>query len=603
MRNIIILTTICFVFQGLNAQNINIKNLYDAKSYMKVIEASTQVQNPSKIEAYYIGNAFYFNSMYREANLWYSKLKDTIFYSDADLYARISNSCKTVNDKSGLAQSEKAYAVLKKKNIVESVSQHDFAYKLTKIEKLNSESSDYAPRLKGNEVYYSSTRDFKSSKNTKDQWTNQNFSNLMVAKLGKYLNFETVSEFIGLGDNLYNEATPCFTKDGKTVFFTRNNINKGKVNSDKEKNVLLKIYRAKVVDGKWNSVEDLSINSNDFSCAHPALSADEKTLYFTSDRAGGAGLSDIYKVEINEDGTLGTPTNLGSQINSDARETQPFIDSKGNLYFASDRIQGFGGLDIYMSEFNNSSNVFGSPKNLGQSINSNMDDMGYTESEDSKFGFFSSNRSQLSGDDIYLFNKIEMSPIQVVLDANISLNNIQLTAMDINQNKLELNSIAIEGDKIFVSKQVKFIRFSKQGSFDTLVNVLASNGTISLIPNKKEATYTTIKTLYFKNKSENIEDKMKLDLKDVVDIMIRDEMKKLLIKSHSDSRGDQSSNMKLTENRAQAIKNHLVSNGIDASKVEIQALGDSQLVNHCKKGVNCSEKQHRQNSRVEIVMF
>jgi outer membrane protein OmpA-like peptidoglycan-associated protein len=603
MRNIIILTTICFVFQGLNAQNINIKNLYDAKSYMKVIEASTQVQNPSKIEAYYIGNAFYFNSMYREANLWYSKLKDTIFYSDADLYARISNSCKTVNDKSGLAQSEKAYAVLKKKNIVESVSQHDFAYKLTKIEKLNSESSDYAPRLKGNEVYYSSTRDFKSSKNTKDQWTNQNFSNLMVAKLGKYLNFETVSEFIGLGDNLYNEATPCFTKDGKTVFFTRNNINKGKVNSDKEKNVLLKIYRAKVVDGKWNSVEDLSINSNDFSCAHPALSADEKTLYFTSDRAGGAGQSDIYKVEINEDGTLGTPTNLGSQINSDARETQPFIDSKGNLYFASDRIQGFGGLDIYMSEFNNSSNVFGSPKNLGQSINSNMDDMGYTESEDSKFGFFSSNRSQLSGDDIYLFNKIEMSPIQVVLDANISLNNIQLTAMDINQNKLELNSIAIEGDKIFVSKQVKFIRFSKQGSFDTLVNVLASNGTISLIPNKKEATYTTIKTLYFKNKSENIEDKMKLDLKDVVDIMIRDEMKKLLIKSHSDSRGDQSSNMKLTENRAQAIKNHLVSNGIDASKVEIQALGDSQLVNHCKKGVNCSEKQHRQNSRVEIVMF
>jgi outer membrane protein OmpA-like peptidoglycan-associated protein len=196
-----------------------------------------------------------------------------------------------------------------------------------------------------------------------------------------------------------------------------------------------------------------------------------------------------------------------------------------------------------------------------------------------------------------------MSPIQVVLDANISLNNIQLTAMDINQNKLELNSIAIEGDKIFVSKQVKFIRFSKQGSFDTLVNVLASNGTISLIPNKKEATYTTIKTLYFKNKSENIEDKMKLDLKDVVDIMIRDEMKKLLIKSHSDSRADQSSNMKLTENRAQAIKNHLVSNGIDASKVEIQALGDSQLVNHCKKGVNCSEKQHRQNSRVEIVMF
>jgi outer membrane protein OmpA-like peptidoglycan-associated protein len=370
-----------------------------------------------------------------------------------------------------------------------------------------------------------------------------------------------------------------------------------------EKNVLLKIYRAKVVDSKWSSVEDLSINSNDFSCAHPALSADEKTLYFTSDRAGGAGQSDIYKVEINEDGTLGNPTNLGSQINSDARETQPFIDSKGNLYFASDRIQGFGGLDIYMSEFNKSSNVFGSPKNLGESINSNMDDMGYTESEDGKFGFFSSNRSQLSGDDIYLFNKIEMTPIQVVLEANIFLNNIQLTAMDINQKKLELSSIAVEGDKIFVSKQVKFIRFTKQGSFDTLVNIIASEGQVILLSDKKTVNYTTAKTIYFKNKSEILEDKMKLDLKDVVDMMIRDEMKKLLLKSHSDSRGDEVSNMKLTENRAQAIKNHLVSNGIDASKVEIQALGSSQLSNACKRGVSCTEKQHRQNSRVEIVMF
>lgn len=603
MKKITILISICFVFQGLNSQNKNLKHLYEEKSYMKVIESSAQIKNPGNMDAYYIGNAFYFNSMYREANQWYSKLKDTIFYSDADLYARINTTCKVVNDKKGLSQSEKAYSVLKKKNIVESSAQHDFAYKLTKIEKINSESSDYSPRLVGNQVYYSSTRDFLHSKNVKDQWTNQNFSNLMVAKLGKYLNFETVTEFTGLNDNLYNESTPCFTKDGNTVYFTRNNVNKGKVNSDKNQNVLLKIYRAKVVDGKWNSVEDLSINNNDFSCAHPVLSPDEKTLYFTSDRPGGNGQSDLYKVDINVDGTLGTPTNLGSQINSDMRETQPFIDSKGNLYFASDRIQGFGGLDIYVAEYNKTSRSFSNPKNLGQSINSNMDDMGYTESEDGKFGFFSSNRNQLSGDDIYLFNKIEMLPIQVILEANTSLNNVQITSMDINQKKLEAGSYTIEGDKVFVSKQVKYLQFSKQGSFDTLVNVLASNGSISLIPNKKESTYTTIKTLYFKNQSENIEEKMKSDLKDVVDMMIRDEMKKLLIKSHSDSRGDQSLNMKLTENRAQNIKNFLVSNGIESNKIEIQALGDSQLVNHCKKGVNCSEKQHRQNSRVELIMF
>jgi outer membrane protein OmpA-like peptidoglycan-associated protein len=603
MRNIIKIITVCFVCQGLNAQNTPLKNSYDAKSYMKVIAQSAKIQNPSKMDAYYIGNAFYFNSMYREANLWYSKLKDTIFYSDADLYARISNACKATNDKKNLELSQKAYAVLKKKSLVEAASQHEFAFKLTKIEKLNSESSDYSPRLNGNVVYYSSTRDFKNSKNTKDQWTNQNYANLMVAKLGKYMNFESVSEFVGLNDNMFNEATPCFTKDGSTVYFTRNNINKGKINSDKDKNVLLKVYRAKVVDGKWTAIEDLSINSNDYSCAHPALSQDEKTLYFTSDRPGGMGQSDLYKVEIKADGSLGTPENLGAQINSDVRETQPFVDSKGNLYFASDRIQGFGGLDIYVSEFNKSSNTFSNSKNLGESINSNMDDMGYTEGEDGKYGFFSSNRSQLSGDDIYLFNKIEMTPIQLILDANTSASQIEITAFDINQQKLEAGVYSLEQNKIFASKQVKFMRFVKQGAFDTLVNIIASNGMISLLPSKNTVNYATVKTIYFKNKSENLEEKMKSEIKDVIDMMIRDDMKKLQIKSHSDSRGEEASNVKLTETRAQAIKNYLVSNGIEESKIEIQALGSSQPSNACKKGAKCSEKQHNQNSRVEFVLF
>ena len=599
MKKIIILISICFVSQGLNAQNTQLKNLYDAKSYMKVIEQSAQIKNPSKMDAYYIGNAFYFNSMYREANLWYSKLNDTIFYSDVDLYARISNACKATNDKKNLAQSQKAYAVLKKKNLVALASQHEVAYRLTKIEKLNSESSDYSPRLYGNVVYYSSTRDFKNSKNTKDQWTNQNFSNLMVAKLGKYMNFESVAEFTGINDNIYNEATPCFTKDGSTVYFTRNNVNRGKVNSDKDKNVLLKVYRAKVVNGAWTAIEDLSINSNDFSCAHPALSQDERTLYFTSDRPGGLGQSDLYKVAINIDGTLGNPENLGAQINSDARETQPFVDSKNNLYFASDRIQGFGGLDIYVSEYNNSNSTFATPKNLGESINSNMDDMGYTEAEDGKYGFFSSNRSQLSGDDIYLFNKIEMSPIRLVLDANTTANQLEISAFDINQKKLDAGVYLLEDNMIYASKQVKFMRFVKQG-LDSLVNIAASNGTISLIPAKNEVNYTSIKTVYFKNRAEILDEKVKNELNDVLDLLIRDEMKKLLIKSHTDSKGENTENMLLSEKRAQAIVDFLASKGLNKNRFEIQALGASQMAVSCKK---CSEKQHNKNSRVEFFLF
>lgn len=162
---------------------------------------------------------------------------------------------------------------------------------------------------------------------------------------------------------------------------------------------------------------------------------------------------------------------------------------------------------------------------------------------------------------------------------------------------------SLEQNKIFASKQVKFMRFVKQGAFDTLVNIIASNGTISLLPSKNTVNYATVKTIYFKNKSENLEEKMKSEIKDVIDMMIRDDMKKLQIKSHSDSRGEEASNVKLTETRAQAIKNYLVSNGIEESKIEIQALGSSQPSNACKKGAKCSEKQHNQNSRVEFVLF
>jgi outer membrane protein OmpA-like peptidoglycan-associated protein len=564
------------------------------------MEMSHQFNNPSNIDAYYIGNAFYNNAKYKEAGLWYSKIKDTIFYSDIDLYARIINSCKAINNYKCIQQNEKAYSVLSKNKLSKVSSQNKFIYNSIKIDLLNSEFSEYAPRLFENTLYFSSTRNTRKSSEKKDNWTNQNYSNLYTAQVGKFMNIEDVNEFKGLGDVTYNESSPKFTKDGKIVYFTRNNINKGKVGTDQNKNVLLKIYRAKVIDNKWTEIEDLSINDDNFNCAHPFLSKDDKTLYFSSDRPGGFGQSDLYEVKINEDGTLGDVVNLGPNVNSGSRETQPFIDSKNNLYFSSDRIQGFGGMDIYVSEYNNK--FFTTPKNLGESINTSMDEIGYVESANGKFGFYASNRNSNSGDDIFIFNKIETNTLTIENSEN-DLKSIQITALDINQKKLDPNSFTIENTTLYLSKQIKFVRFFKEGIFDTTINVMAANGQISLNKTSEAKEKTLIKTIIFPSKNQLLTEKIKKELTEITSTLIKDDTKNILIQSHSDSRGDAASNLKLTEDRAFMIKKYLVENGIESKRIEVQALGDFKLLNNCKKGVNCTEKQHQRNSRVEFLVY
>lgn len=600
MKSKIIILSLIFSSQVLLGQNKALKNLYEAKSYNKIMEMSNQFENSSNLDAYFIGNAFYNNAKYKEAGLWYSKIKDTIFYSDIDLYARIINSCKAINNYKCIQQNEKAYSVLSKNKLSKVSSQNKFIYNSIKIDLLNSEFSEYAPRLFENTLYFSSTRNTRKSSEKKDNWTNQNYSNLYTAQVGKFMNIEDVNEFKGMGDVTYNESSPTFTKDGKIVYFTRNNINKGKVGTDQNKNVLLKIYRAKVIDNKWTEIEDLSINDDNFNCAHPFLSKDDKTLYFSSDRPGGFGQSDLYEVKINEDGTLGDVVNLGPNVNSGSRETQPFIDSKNNLYFSSDRVQGFGGMDIYVSEYNN--NFFTTPKNLGESINTSMDEIGYIESANGKFGFYASNRNSNSGDDIFIFNKIETNTLTIENSEN-DLKSIQITALDINQKKLDPNSFTIENTTLYLSKQIKFVRFFKEGIFDTTINVMAANGQISLNKTSETKEKSLIKTIIFPSKNLLLTEKIKKELTEITSTLIKDDTKNIIIQSHSDSRGDAASNLKLTEDRANIIRKYFIENGIESKRIEVQALGDFKLLNNCKKGVNCTEKQHQRNSRVEFLVY
>ncbi len=200
----------------------------------------------------------------------------------------------------------------------------------------------------------------------------------------------------------FNEGPMCFSKDGETMFFTRNNSElkksvKGKVQLNK-----LQIYKSVWQEGHWSSGESLPFNNDDYAVGHPALSPDEQRLYFSSDIPGGYGGTDIYFVTILPSGGYGEPVNLGSKINSPGDEMFPFISSEGALFFASDYHLGFGGLDIFKSV------PFGSewaiPYNLGPPINSSEDDFAYFLYSDGKSGLLSSNRgNSYENDDLYEF--------------------------------------------------------------------------------------------------------------------------------------------------------------------------------------------------------
>src|SRR5690606_29259765 len=172
----------------------------------------------------------------------------------------------------------------------------------------NSRYSDFAPSFYGEGLLFSSDRDTGNLARYRHTWNSKDFLDLYK------INADSVSEnkVVKFGDGIntrYHESTSVFTKDGNTLYFTRNNLFDGKTAQDRKGVVRLKIFKAVKENGVWAHIEELPFNSESYSIAHPTLSPDEKLLYFASDMPGSYGESDIFKVAVNNDGTYGTPVN------------------------------------------------------------------------------------------------------------------------------------------------------------------------------------------------------------------------------------------------------------------------------------------------------
>lgn len=279
---------------------------------------------------------------------------------------------------------------------------------LTNSDNVNSSSSEMGCNyIDENRVLLSSSKRKSWSPNNKDTWNGGHFYELYIAQV-KNNDLVKMRRIKGAVNTKFHDGPASYDEKNNYVYFTRNNRIKSKTGKDETGKVRLKIYRGKLEGRKLKSIEELSINSDEYSTAHPAISNDGKTLYFSSDRPGGFGGADIYKVTINDDRTLGEVINMGDKINTSTDEYFPTMHSKDPLlYFASKGHRGLGGLDIFAAKISGKGSV-SSIINLGAPINSSLDDFSFTNNQNQTFGYLISNRDGGKGnDDVYSFKQLK----------------------------------------------------------------------------------------------------------------------------------------------------------------------------------------------------
>lgn len=652
---------ICF-FLNANAQTVNIKRAdkkYDDYAYADAIKLYENIINKGYKDEHVLqrlGNSYYFSGEFTEALRCY---KDLFLFNEnqqAEYFFRYSQCLKSAGDYnksdevlekfSQKSPSDKRAILFKKyRNYLEDIKSNSGRFEIADAG-INSKDSDYGSTILDNKLVFTSARDTGSIIKKNFKWTNKSISALYSVELmpdgsiGNPALFHRNELIIN-----FNESTPVFTKDGKTMYFTRNNSINGKKRHNENRITLLKLYRAILIDGKWNKVEELPFNSDEYSVAHPSLSNDEKTLYFASDMPGTLGMSDLFKVAVNGNGTFGKPENLGPEINTEGRETFPYISDDNELYYASDGRPGLGGLDVYVSKINKDGS-FEEVQNLGEPINSKQDDFAFIIDSKNRNGFFSSNRDNGHGlDDVYRFREFrkliceqELSGTITDAETNEVLPNVSLILFD--ESRLTATEVFSDQNGNYVFPNVKcgkkyFIKTSKT-DYDIKeipVNIKKLLGkTTLLISIEKKAKPIVAKTIMVKvatlksvklqplaegtdlakllNLPMNFFDLGKATIKKssepqllkLVAMLKQYPTIKLDIRSHTDSRDTASKNMILSDKRAESTKNWLVQKGVDKSRLTAKGYGETQLVNKCADGVKCSEQEHMKNRRSEFII-
>ena len=612
-------------------------------------KASKGSIDPARLN-YYTAESYRLSNRFGEAAPFYQKaieantteadarfnyayaLKSQGNYAEAlkQLQNYVTNAPKTT----AKATLDKARREVETLKAIDIIAQNKSLITLRDMSHLNSPGAEFAPVVRGDELIFTASRKDQTYKNNGQPMLGlyKTKLNAKIDETGTAAGPELFSTNVFQGD--VNEGTPAFTKDGKTMVFARGNNGKRKGGLDVD------LYISRQGDGgAWSQPLRLPISDSTAWDGSPAFSGDGKTLYFASNRAGGAGGIDIYRTSIDASGRFSRPVNMGRDINTPGDEMFPHVGANAKLYFASDGHPGLGKLDVFVAT---RSGGVTRVENMGQPINSPADDFGLIYTESTK-GFLASNRTGGKGDDdIYFFQEgpetdtttiAQVPPVgtkgpktvRYFLAGSVSANETPVAPLDSATVRILDDATGQPIAEVVTGKPGTFGKYPLQEGKDytllaqrkgylTRREQFTMQGKsipqIFLTKPQTDTTFTVdmlldkatlnktfvLENIYYDLDKYNIRPDAATELDKLVAILQDNPTLKIELGSHTDTRASDSYNQKLSQNRAKSAVEYIVSKGIAADRMTYKGYGETQLIVKNAK----TEEEHQRNRRTEF---
>ncbi len=617
MKNLYIVLSFLAISTSIIAQNQDTKvadKLFQRYEYVKAIKEYQKLVDGGSSDGYVfkqIADAYYNMFNTTEAIKWYAKA--TTSKQDAETYYRYAQmlksngkyeeSNKQMSKFAALAPNDlRAKSFKENPNYVPKLVQ-GVTYAVTPVA-ISSDKSDFGAVLYDKTLYFTSARN-GSRKNY--GWNGEPFLDVYTSIMA---DSGTFSEPVPLEsvNHKRHDGPVTISADGNTMYFSSDSFREGLFEKDKSNHLKLgrnNLYVATKSGESWSNIKPLPFNSKDFSLSNPSLSRDGKTLYFSSNMPGSIGGVDIWKVSINGS-EFGKPENLGPKVNTEGNESFPFIaDDNTTLYFASSGKPGFGGLDIFQIDLAKGTEAV----NMEKPINTEKDDFDFTFNKAKNIGFLSSNRN--GTDDLFLATPLcSVDLLVIVTNAKTGeiLDNAKVAILDAKNNIIATQYSNNNGEVNFkIECNTPYsIQASKDGFEGNVFAVEKSKGPTAKLPAPLQPidvivtpTEIVLKPIYFEFDKSNITQQGAFELDKLVQVMKNNDKLVIFAKSHTDSRGSDTYNLSLSDRRAQATVQYVISKGIPAERISGKGFGESEPVVPCNP---CTEEEYAKNRRSEFLI-
>jgi len=617
-------TVLAIGFLGFSQSASKANILYENRAYVEAAEIFVSLpKTADNLEK--LGDCYYYNSEFENAYKAYKQVYDLKISTELskDFYFKYFQVLK------GTKKYEKADEI-STNHLKDTINTTELKALLKKIVPYKYElknltedvgGSSFGVGLYNNKIIFAST---KNIENPNYKWNGKPYLDLYEGVVSTKDNDITLDSILPLNDEInaikQHESNAVFTKDGKTMYFSRNL--KKRIDLDSTKIAVVSIFKAELIDNEWTNVEPVSFSSETYSTMHPALNSDETRLYFSSDMPNSLGSFDIFYVDVYTDNSFGTPINLGEKVNTIRREQFPFIAKDSTLYFSSNGKHGFGGLDIFASGVKN--NTFLEALNLGETINSEKDDFAFVVIDSINTGYISSNRSGL--DNIYTFKRIENERtyyIEGLVTDKVTgevLPNTTVTLFDKDGNVIAEQLVgedgryklptqpsqeySVEGFQPKYIPQVEFFDTNDKGNieFNIELEIESYKDAEDIVTDDdKGNTFIELENIYFDFAKWDIKPQAARTLDVLVALLTKYPRMEIQLGAHTDSRASYEFNMDLSEKRAAATLEYLVENGISRARLTSKGFGETQPIVPC--GDNCTETEYSINRRCEFLIL